>query len=1140
MADAAKPYVGPYAFEEKDALLFFGRDEEARKLLDAVISERVVLLYSASGAGKTSLINARLIPELRGQSFDVLPVARVGGSPGAGIAPANVFVYSALRTLACPKTDLSSLGDCTLDAFLSLRPRTAAEGDFLGRVLILDQFEEILTTHPERWEDRRGFFLQLRQALLDDSALTVVLSLREDHLAGLDPFASLLPGQLRTRRLEPLLRRQALDAIRKPAEQAGRSFEPGVAERLVDNLSQVHIAGQEATVVGELVEPVQLQVVCYQLWENLNGRPGQSISEQDRLDFGDVDQALERFYNSAMERAARESGISTGRIRRWCGAALITPTRIRSQVSREAETSGGLPNAVVDRLLDLHLIRAEATRGGIWYELAHDRFIDPVLRSNEIAQPPEAARLPAAARAWKDSGRDPSYLFRGQRLKNASGLAADSQSALSKLEMEFLAESRTGEAAERARVRETRRLRILVALLLALSVTATILYVRLRRTSQESESRAQALGAVTEPDPWKGLQLALESVEQARSSEAEKALHRTLEATEVQLSPLTLDIGNQPPPSQLKIGNPSIFALSRDGRKFVAFDSDYSVAVWDSASGALLANLGKRAPEVTSAVFAGDEVATADYNGRVSLWDLQGRLLSFWQTGSPANALAFCPQSSLLAVAGEGHDVTLWRLSGRRRKTLKGHAGAVRDVAFSNDCEYLASADDDGKAILWNLESGRKINTYQEPEHNPAASIAVGPENKLATAWDDPKHTVRLGVGENGKTLAQHKERVSNVAFSPDGRLLATASFDTTLKLWNTSSGSEIQTLDPKCGPIHRVAFVQKSQQELILAAICGELQEQGEVKLWSLVPQQGILTLLAGGSLLSVGFTPDRRVVATDSAGIVNLWDQSGKRQQWAASKLPLRQAQLSRDGKWLAVAVKGGPPFLQETTTGRSIPLGREEAERVAFSPDSKLIVAAGSDGVLRFWDVHGAKAHDDLPRHLVLDAAFSPQGKLLAIAYKNQDVELWNLSGDSGKRHLPSKGRVLAFSPDGERLAIGTAKSHIDIWKLTSGAKQLELEGRRAQAVTKLAFSPDGHRLASIGSGDDSSVRIWDSETGKEIFSLQGHKGFISDMAFSPDDGRWLATASIDKTIRLEPMHIDDLKRLAQSRLKAREVH
>lgn len=1137
MADAAKPYVGPYAFEEKDAPLFFGRDEEARKLLDAVISERVVLLYSASGAGKTSLINARLIPELRGQSFDVLPVARVGGSPGAGITPANVFVYSALRTLACPKTDLSTLVDCTLDAFLRLRPRAAAEVDFLGRVLILDQFEEILTTHPERWEDRRGFFLQLRQALLDDSALTVVLSLREDHLAGLDPFAGLLPGQLRTRRLEPLLRRQALDAIRKPAEQAGRSFEPGVAERLVDNLSQVHIAGQEATVVGELVEPVQLQVVCYQLWENLNGRPGQSISEQDRLDFGDVDQALERFYNSAMERAAQESGISTGRIRRWCGAALITPTRIRSQVSREAETSGGLPNAVVDRLLDLHLIRAEATRGGIWYELAHDRFIDPVLRSNEIAQPPEAARLPAAARAWKDSGRDPSYLFRGQRLKNASGLAEDSQSALSKLEMEFLSESRTAEAAERARVRETRRLRILVALLLALSVAATILYVRLRRTSQESESRAQALGAVTEPDPWKGLQLALESVEQARSSEAEKALHRTLEATEVQLSPLTLDIGNQPYPSQLKIGNPSIFALSRDGRKFVAFDADDSVAVWDSASGNRLANLGKRAPEVTSAACVGDEVATGDYNGRVSLWSLQGRRLSSWQTGSPVNGLAFCPQSSLLAVAGEDHDVTLWRLpSGRKWKTLRGHAGAVLDVTFSSGCESLASADDDGNAILWDLESGKKTRTSQDPEHNPAVS-AVGFENKLATAWVDLKQTARLGVGENVKTLAEGA--ASNLAFSSDGHFLATAGLDTTLKLWNTSSGSLIQTLEPKCGSIHRVAFLQKSQQELILAATCGELQKPGEVKLWSLVPQHDIHTLLAGGALLSVGFTPGRRVVATDSAGIVNLWDQSGKRQQWAASKHPLRQAQLSLDGKWLAFAVKGGPPFLQETTTARSIPLGTQEAERVAFSPDSKLIVAAGSDGVLRFWNMHGIKKHHDLPRHLALDVAFSPQGKLLAIAYKNQDVELWNLSRDSGI-HLPAKGRALAFSPDGERLAIGTAKSHIDIWNLTSGAKQLELERRRDQAVTKLAFSPDGRRLASIGSSDDSSVRIWDSETGKENFSLQGHKGFISDMAFSPDNGRWLATASTDGTVRLEPIHIADLKRLAQSRLKAREVH
>jgi len=1132
MADAAKPYVGPYAFEEKDAPLFFGRDEEARKLLDAVISERVVLLYSASGAGKTSLINARLIPELRGQSFDVLPVARVGGSPGAGIAPANVFVYSALRTLACPKTDLSTLVDCTLDAFLRLRPRTAAEVDFLGRVLILDQFEEILTTHPELWEDRRGFFLQLRQALLDDSALTVVLSLREDHLAGLDPFANLLPGQVRTRRLEPLLRRQALDAIRKPAEQAGRPFEPGVAERLVDNLSQVHIAGQEATVAGEIVEPVQLQVVCYQLWENLNGRPGQSISEQDRLDFGDVDQALERFYNSAMERAARESGISTGRIRRWCGAALITPTRIRSQVSREAETSGGLPNAVVDRLLDFHLIRAEATRGGIWYELAHDRFIDPVLRSNEIAQPPEAARLPAAARAWKDSGRDPSYLFRGQRLKNASGLAEDSQSALSKLEMEFLAESRMEEALAKAQARETSRLkvlaRVLVVLLLVVVAVAVLTFtvLRLGRKSKSQDLAARAISQA-ETYPRKGLQLALKSVEMAEIPAAENALHRNLDASD-----------GQPLPSQtLEIGYPGVFAFNHDSSRFVTLARNEKLEVRSSASGALLWKVAEQTPGVTSAVFFGDDLVTGDREGRVSLWSRQGRRKHTCATGSTVNDLSFSARTSLLAVATDNPEVTLLSLpSCQKEKTLTGHSDAVRSVAFNTDGRFLASAGEDGKVLLWNLESGQLVKTYQGL--TPAVSLAFGPGDSLATAWDDPDHTVRLGIEEKGKTLSEHEDLVSSVAFSPDGRYLATGSFDKSLTMWNINSSSEFRTLEPGCGPIHRVAFGLRSDGKTVQAITCGDLStNRGKVILWSNLLEEDIPTLVAEGSLLSVDFTPDGRLVTTTSEGAASIWDQRGRLLGSYTSDLSFRQAQLSRDGKLLAIAVNDGPVLLWDLSMKRQ-PLKLDyTAERVAFSPNGSVLACAGTDGVLRFWDLQGAKAWHDLPLHYVIrDLAFSPKGKFLAISREGGKVELRSLSGDS--RHpplslldkLPSEGRALSFSPDETRLAIGADDGRISIWNLTTMAR-VSLEGH-TKAVTKLAFSRDGRRLASIGSSDDSSVRIWDSETGEEIFSFQGH--LASDLAFSPDQGQWLATAGMDGTVRLEPMRLADLKRLARKRL------
>ena len=145
-------------------------------------------------------------------------------------------------------------------------------------MLIIDQFEEIITAHPGRWEERGEFFRQLDPALLGDPNLWVVLTLREDYVAALDPYAALMFNRLRARfYMERMGVAAALDAVRCPADLGGRPFEAGVAERLVDNLRQMRVAGQEGTASGQYVEPVQLQVVCYQLWENIGpGQPGLS------------------------------------------------------------------------------------------------------------------------------------------------------------------------------------------------------------------------------------------------------------------------------------------------------------------------------------------------------------------------------------------------------------------------------------------------------------------------------------------------------------------------------------------------------------------------------------------------------------------------------------------------------------------------------------------------------------------------------------------------------------------------------------------------------------------------------------------------------------------------------------------------
>ncbi|MCP4593926.1 MAG: ATP-binding protein, partial [bacterium] len=234
------PYVGPRPYRRNDQHNFYGRDREARELRALIVAEREVLFYAQSGAGKTSLLNAVVIPALEERGFNVLPVARVGGELPRGIESQevdNVFVFGAMLTLAGEDVDPHTLLPHTLSSFLAEHyPEPEDEFESQPLVLILDQFEEVLTSHQNRWQDAEGFFRQMREALDKLPRLGVVFAMREDHVAGIDPYAPLFPRRLRARfRMERLGPKGALAAVSKPAANTGCPFDPGVAKRLVDN-----------------------------------------------------------------------------------------------------------------------------------------------------------------------------------------------------------------------------------------------------------------------------------------------------------------------------------------------------------------------------------------------------------------------------------------------------------------------------------------------------------------------------------------------------------------------------------------------------------------------------------------------------------------------------------------------------------------------------------------------------------------------------------------------------------------------------------------------------------------------------------------------------------------------------------------
>ena len=432
------PFVGPRTFQEGDEKYFYGRDREARRLLSLIISEPLVLFYATSGAGKSSLLNTRIIPQLRNRGFTVLPTGRVSGlQPDEAAQFDNVFVYNLLLSLN-EDLDPSQLTKTTIAGYLQDRRQRLAEQD-QDWVLIVDQFEEILTTNLDRWSDRRGFFDQIGQAMQLDPHLWVLLTLREDSVSGLDPYARILPGKLQARfYMQRLNAFNALKAIKEPAKKAGREFESEAALELVDNLRRIYVQDQSDPQLGEFVEPLQLQLVCYQLWENLRESPQANITVEDVDIRGNVDNALGIFYEDVIASVVQSQQISEIELRNWCEDQLITEAKTRNLLIKGEETTAGLGNEIVELLAAKSLIRSFSRAGSVWYELVHDRLIDPILQNNQQWR---SQVLVQAAIIWNKSGRPESKLFVGPQLEDVLKSVDETETTPDPLVVEFLRQS---------------------------------------------------------------------------------------------------------------------------------------------------------------------------------------------------------------------------------------------------------------------------------------------------------------------------------------------------------------------------------------------------------------------------------------------------------------------------------------------------------------------------------------------------------------------------------------------------------------------------------------------------------------------------------------------------------------------------
>jgi tetratricopeptide (TPR) repeat protein len=507
------PFVGPKPLERGQPI--FGRDHEIDQLYYLLSAERIVLLHSPSGAGKSSLLQAGLLPRLQAQ-FDVWAPARVNLAANDAVG-VNRYVRSCVlgfeaevpKELQRPADEIERL---TLADYVASRPRRRSAPKNL--VLIFDQFEEILTIDPAGIDAKHEFFKQLGQ-LLKDPHIWAIFALREDYLAPFDPYASLVPTNLKNRfRLDLMGRDAASEAIERTAELAGRRFTPEALKRLVSDLALMLVQqpnGEFSREPGPYIEPLHLQVACLNLWQRMEaGRT--EIQESDIAEFGDVSVALADYYASEVGKTANGEVPVERDIRLWFGEKLIRRGKVRGSVLREHGASGKLNNELIEKLIRTHLVRPEQRAGATWYELAHDRLIEPILRDNEMWFAEHLNKLQQRALQWDHEGEPTALLLTGKDLAEAENWEIRNFSILTDAESRFLSACRQ----KRRRKRQGQvALTVLICLLFAISG----LWVEARRAQKLAE---------------KNLDLAKLAVDQSLSSAGREQARESQDSPEIE------------------------------------------------------------------------------------------------------------------------------------------------------------------------------------------------------------------------------------------------------------------------------------------------------------------------------------------------------------------------------------------------------------------------------------------------------------------------------------------------------------------------------------------------------------------------------------------------------------------------------